>query len=444
MTMFHHSIIVLAVIIAAFAAGKKYLLTTELAMFVSALAGLAAHMVLPKGVDPRSPLMLAETIRHIVEGTFTYFDVCLIFLTATFFMALYKEAGGVAFIVRKIVRTFHARRFVCLLLLVLVMLAPGAITGSGATAVLTVGSLVGSVLLAMGVTEDRRTALIFLLAAMSAACPPINLWAMMAAAGANMPYVGFAKPLAVLSITGALISAFWLAGKGKPVDLEKAMSELPEAPEGWNWPRAMFPFVLLSILVLGGRFLPYSFPVLGLPLIFMASALSVLLVSPVKPAVFRVASTTVSNLLGLVGIMIVVGALIQIMTLSGVRGLLSLAVVTLPLAVLFSTLWLILPISEGMLQYAVAPLIGVPLIMLFNMKGLDPVISLAAWSVMWPLGDCLPPTAVVGRAAVMELDYRGDYFRGFVRTTLVPMAAILFLCTLFMVYSKELSGLIGG
>jgi len=31
-----------------------------------------------------------------------------------------------------------------------------------------------------------------------------------------------------------------------------------------------------------------------------------------------------------------------------------------------------------------------------------------------------------------------------VRTTLVPMAAILFLCTLFMVYSKELSGLIGG
>ncbi len=259
-----------------------------------------------------------------------------------------------------------------------------------------------------------------------------------------MPYVGFAKPLAVLSITGALISAFWLAGKGKPVDLEKALSELPEAPEGWNWPRAMFPFVLLSILVLGGRFLPYSFPVLGLPLIFMASALSVLLVSPVKPAVFRVASTTVSNLLGLVGIMIVVGALIQIMTLSGVRGLLSLAVVTLPLAVLFSTLWLILPISEGMLQYAVAPLIGVPLIMLFNMKGLDPVISLAAWSVMWPLGDCLPPTAVVGRAAVMELDYRGDYFRGFVRTTLVPMAAILFLCTLFMVYSKELSGLIGG
>jgi len=91
MTMFHHSILVLAVIIAAFAAGKKYSLTAELAMFASALAGLAAHMVVPKGVDPRSPLILAETVRHIVEGTFTYFDVCLIFLTATFFMTLYKK-----------------------------------------------------------------------------------------------------------------------------------------------------------------------------------------------------------------------------------------------------------------------------------------------------------------------------------------------------------------
>ena len=142
--------------------------------------------------------------------------------------------------------------------------------------------------------------------------------------------------------------------------------------------------------------------------------------------------------------MVVVGVLIQVMTLSGVRGLLSLAVVTLPLSVLFFTLWMILPISEGMLQYAVAPLFGVPLIMLFNMKGLDPVVSLAAWSVMWPLGDCLPPTAVVGRAAVMELDFEGDYYRGFVKTALPVMAFILLLSTLFMVYSKEISQVIGG
>lgn len=444
MTMFTHSSLVLAAVVIAFAISKKYRLSTELSMFVSALIGLAIHVLLPKGVDPRSPLPFAEMVRHIVEGSFTYFDVCLTFLTATFFMMLYKESGGVAYIVRCIVRSFHAHRFVCLLFLTVLMLVPGAITGSGATTVLTVGSLVGSVLMTMGVSEDRRVALIFLLAAMSAACPPINLWAMMAAAGANMPYVGFGAPLALMSIVGALFSTFWLAGRGKPIDVEQALKELPEAPAGWNWQKAVIPFVVLVGLVIAGRAFPFSFPILGLPLVFMISALSVIVLSPIRLRIFAVARQTVENLLGLVGAMVVVGTLIQVLALSGARGLLSLMVVTLPLTVLFATLWIILPLSEGVLQYAVAPLFGVPLIMLFNMLGLDPIVSLSTWSVMWPVGDCLPPTAVVGRAAVMELDYKGNYWGGFVKTALIPMLFILAVCTACMVYSKELAAVIGG
>lgn len=444
MTMYHHSLLVLAVIVLAFAAGKKFRLTTELAMFAATLAALIAHVLLPMGVEDRSTLSFAEIVRHVVEGASTYLDVCLIFLTATFFMTLYKEAGGVAYIVRQIVRAFHAHRFICLILLCFVMLIPGAITGSGATAVLTVGALVGAVLMAMGVPENKRVALVFLLAAMSAACPPINLWAMMAAAGANMPYVGFTLPLAVLAIAGALFSTFYLAGRGKPVDLDTALAELPEAPKGWNGFRAALPFAVLILLIIAGRVFPFSFPVVGLPLIFMLAALVTLLISPVRLKVLNVATLTVRNLLGLVGIMVVVGILNQVMTLTGARGLLSLAVVTLPIVVLFSTLWIILPASEGVLQYAVAPLLGVPLIMLFNMLGLDPVISLASWAVMWPVGDCLPPTAVVGRAAVMELNYKGRYYGGFVRTAIVPMLFILAACTAVMIFSKELAAFIGG
>ena len=51
-------------------------------------------------------------------------------------------------------------------------------------------------------------------------------------------------------------------------------------------------------------------------------------------------------------------------------------VVILPLKVLFATLFIILPVSEGILQYAVAPLLGVPLIMLFNMKGMDVIVAM--------------------------------------------------------------------
>ena len=413
-------------------------------MLAATLTAIVAHVLLPKGVDPRSPLSFIEIVRHLAEGSITYFDVCLVFLTATFFMSLFKEAGGVAYIVRKIVQTFHAHRIVCLLLLCFVMLIPGAITGSGTTTVLTVGALVGSVLMAMGVPEDRRVALIFVLAAMSAACPPVNLWAMMAAAGANMPYVGFALPLAVLSIAGALFATFLLAGRGEKVDLTTALSDLPEAPEKWNGFRAAAPFVVLIALILAGRIWPHAFPTVGLPLVFMIAAAAVLLVSPVKLRLFQIARNTVENMVGLVGIMVIVGMLTQIMTLTGARGLLSLEVVVLPIGVLFAALWLILPVSEGILQYAVAPLLGVPLIMLFNMRGLNPVIALACWSVMWPLGDCLPPTAVVGRAAVMELGYEGKYYGGFIRVVLLPMLAILALCTVAMIFSKEIGTLIGG
>jgi TRAP-type C4-dicarboxylate transport system permease large subunit len=428
--MFTHAGMILAVIALAFVIARLLKLSTELSMFAAALAGGLAHGAgLP--------------IRHIVDGAFTYYDVCLIFITATFFMNLLKEAGGVAFIIRRIIITFHRQRFICLLLLTLVLLVPGALTGSGAVTVLIMGTLVGSVLTFMGISETRTAAIIFLCAAMSAAAPPINLWAMMAAAGSNMPYVGFMRPLLLITVAGALLSMFILGWKGKAVDLEKALKELPVPPEKMNFIRVVIPFLVFFALVLAGRIWPFAMPILGLPLMFLISAFSVFIISPKKLPILEIASSTIRQLIPLVGIMIVVGVLIQIMALSGARGLISLGVVTLPLTTLFATLWLILPWSEGLVQYAAAPLLGVPLILLFNMKGLNPIIALSAMAVMWPLGDCLPPTAVVGRATVIELKYRGSYYGEFVKTCLIPMAIILFICTLFIIFSKPLSFLVG-
>ncbi len=429
--MFFHAGLVLVVIAIAFAVAKWLKLTTELSMFAAAIAGALAH----GGGLP---------IRHIVEGAFTYYDVCLIFITATFFMNLVKESGGVTFMVRNIITTFHGHRIICLLLLTLVLLIPGALTGAGAATVLTVGTLVGTVLTYMGISKDRAAAIIFLCASMSAAAPPINLWAMMTAAGSNMPYVGFMLPLLVLTVTGALLSMFILGSKGTAIDLEKALKELPTPPEKMNWYRVGIPFGVLFVLIIAGRLWPFQMPILGLPLIFVISAIVTIFLSPKKLSIMQIASDTIHSLIPLVGIMTVVGILIQIMALTGARGLISLGVVTLPLWVLFGTLFLILPLSEGLLQYAAAPLLGVPLILLFNMKGLNPIIALSAMAVMWPIGDILPPTAVVGRATVLELKYKGHYFKDFLRTCLIPMACILLICSLFIIFSNQLSFLIGG
>ncbi|MCC8139011.1 MAG: hypothetical protein LIO67_01735 [Lachnospiraceae bacterium] len=444
MTMFTHSLGVIIVVAVIFACAKKLHICTELALLSAAVGAVIAHLILPMGADARSALPFTEIVRHLVEGTFNYFDVCLTFLSATFFMTLLKESGGVNYLVRQIVARFYKKRIFCLLLLMVVMLIPGAVTGSGATTVLTVGGLVGAVLAAMGVEEDRRVALVYILAAMSAAMPPINLWTMMAAAGANMPYVGFTAPLAILSLAGALFATFFLTrGTKSDGEVDEILATLPEAQDGWSLPRTFIPFIVMIALILGARIIPAYWPVIGLPMIFMISAAFVLLCSPVKIPIFQTAVTTVRNLKELIGIMIVVGVLNQILTLTGARGLISLAVVILPISLLFATLWIILPVSEGILQYAVAPLLGVPLIMLFNMLGYNAVIALATWSVMWPVGDCLPPTAVVGRAAVMELDYKGNYYKGFVKTALIPMLFILALCTLAMVFNNQLGNFLG-
>lgn len=442
--MFAHSGIILLVIVVAFAIFKLLKITTELSMFFSAIVAAFAHSVILRLMSEARGTLPLLPIRHIVEGAFTYFDVCLIFLSATFFMALFRDSGGVAFIVRKIVLTFHARRNLCLFFLTLVLLLPGAITGSGATTVLTVGALVSSVLSSMGVSETRRAAIIFMGAAMSAAAPPINLWAMMAAAGANMPYVGFGRPLLVLSLLGAFFSTYWLAGKGhKQLELQEALNMIPVISDNQNWFRVGLPFILLLVLIMAGRIWFFNMPVLGLPLLFMIASFSVVLLSPKPLPLWKIACSTVHSLLPLVGIMVVVGILIQVMALSGARGLISLLIVTLPLGVLYATLFFILPISEGALQYAVAPLIGVPLIMLFNMKGMNPVIALSAMATMWPVGDCLPPTAIVGRATVIELDYKGKYYGEFLKTCLIPMCFVALVGTIFLIFSTNLSFLEG-
>lgn len=428
--MFLHAGLILLVMVISFAVAKYFKLSSELAMATAALVGGIVHS---KGIP----------VRHLVEGTFTYFDVCLIFITATFFMTIVKESGGMTFLIRSIITKFGQHRVICLLLLTFVTLIPGALTGAGAATVLTVGTLVGTVLRYMGVSHNKVTAIIFLCGAMGAAAPPINLWAMMAAAGANMPYVGFFRPLFVLSVTGALLSMFILGYKGEPIKLQQALRELPKPHEKMNWVRVGLPFIVLFGLILVGRIWPFHVPILGLPLIFTLASVVAYLLSPVKFNVIEIAENTIRGLTPLVGMMIVVGMLIQIMALSGARGLISLAIVTLPLGVLYATLWLILPISEGLLQYAVAPLIGVPLVFLFNMKGIDPIICLSAMAVMWPLGDCLPPTAVVGRATVMELGFKGHYYKDFVKKCLVPAALILCICTLFIIFSNELSFLVG-
>lgn len=417
--------LVLAVMVAAYIAAKVLKISTELSLLAAALAGaVAGGAGLPA--------------RHIVEGAFTYFDIVLIFVAATLFMNLLKESGGAAFVVRAILRRFHRRKSLLFVLLAVLLLIPGALTGAGSVTVLIMGGMVATVLSYMDIPRPRVAAIIFLIAGLSAAAPPVSLWAMLTAAGVNMPYVGFFLPLLVPCVVLSLLTIFILGRRARPVDLEKALEELPQAPPKMTWLRVAAPFLVFFLLVIAGRAFPFSFPILGLPLMFMTAALAAFLLSPVKIAFLRTSRETVHQLLPLIGTLTCAGILVQIMALTGVRGLIAITTVTLPVTVVFLTLFLILPVSEAVLMWGAAPVLGVPLVLLFNTIGLDPVVALAGMSVIWPLGDAIPPTAIIGRLTTATVGVKEPYGQ-FLKHCLVPAALIAAAGTLMVVFSKKLS-----
>ncbi|HUS87136.1 MAG TPA: hypothetical protein VMW76_07850 [Bacteroidales bacterium] len=408
---------------------QRIKLSTELSMLAAAIAGaLAAGHWFPA--------------RHIAEGAITYLDINLIFISATLFMNILKESGGVAYAVRGIIKGFHKSRVLLLILLTILLLIPGALTGAGSVTVLITGGMVAIVLSYMGISRIRIAAIIFLIAGLSAAAPPVSLWAMMTAAGVNMPYVGFFWPLLIPCLIGALITIFLLGWKGTPIDIDNAFAELPEPPAKMNWFRILIPFLAFFGLIFIGRKWPHTTPVVGLPLMFLVAALSSYLLSPRKLNFFKISSDTIKQLLPLIGTLTCVGILVQIMTLTGVRGLLAITFITLPTILVIGGLFIFLPITEAVLMYGSAAVFGVPLILLFNSIGLDPIIALAGMSIIWPLGDALPPTAIIGRLTVNVVGAKESYSK-FLKQCIIPALIICIIGTLMVIYSAKLGFMTG-
>ncbi len=425
MSMFTSTQIILAVMVVTYVIVRLFKVSTELALFFAAIAGaLAGGAGIPA--------------RHIVEGAFTYLDIILIFITATLFMNLLKASGGVAFVIRKILMRFHKKKSVLFVLITFLLLLPGALTGAGSVTVLITGGMIAVVLHTMGIAKSKAAAIIFILAGLSAAAPPVSLWAMLTAAGVNMPYVGFFLPLLIPCVILALLTIFILGWKSRPVDLDTALSELPQAPEKMDWLRVALPFLIFFALVMVGRIWPFSFPIIGLPLMFVAAAGVTLVMSPLKLDVLKISRETIHQLLPLIGTLTCVGILVQIMTLTGVRGLIAISIVTLPLTAVFLTLSFVLPISEAVLMWGAAPVLGVPLVLLFNTIGLNPIVALAGMSVIWPLGDALPPTAIIGRLTKDTVGMQEPYGH-MLKHCLIPAILIILAGTLMVIFSKDLS-----
>jgi hypothetical protein len=85
----------------------------------------------------------------------------------------------------------------------------------------------------------------------------------------------------------------------------------------------------------------------------------------------------------------------------------------------------------------------VPSALYFTQQGLDTVIVTAAITLLMPMGDCLPPAAVIGKATVSITGYQGNYWL-FVRKLIVPWLFITVTGVAMIYFARQLGFLVTG
>ena len=425
--MYLKTSIVLAAMVVSFALSSWKLKSPEISMVITAIVGaLVAGLGLP--------------VRILVEGLFTNFDLAILFVCASVFINIYSYSGSINIMTRKLVQRVD-NKWVLLICMAIFMLIPGALTGAGSVSVFVVGGLVATVVRYMGLSDKKTAAFVFIFAILSAAAPPINIWTMMMTAQANMPYVGFEKLLLIPILIVGTFTIIYLGHGTKPESKEKILAELPEAVSDMGWFRILCPLVVLIALILLSLYAPFSIPVLGLPLMFVIATIVAVLCNPKKASFkdyYGVITGTIEQIFPLVATVISVGVLINVMAATGVRGLLSITFITLPKILIFLTVLLFCPFAQGCLSYGSAIIFGTPLIFMFNAAGMDTTVICAALSLIFPIGDCLPPSRIVGRVSIETVGYKGSYM-SFLKQILLPLLVLGGLALIMLIIPNKLS-----
>lgn len=420
------TLILLIVMIVTFILSSIKLKSPDISMVVAAIVlAIAGVIAVPA---------LGSPIRYLVEGLFVNLDLAMLFIAASIFVNIYSYSGAVSTITRGLVSRI-SNKWVLMCVMGILMLIPGALTGAGSVSIFVLGGLVNTVLKYLGVSKRKRTVFIFFFAILSAAAPPINLWTMLMTAQANMPYVGFTWLLLIPIVIAGAVAIVFIGWGAKPSSKEEILAELPEATEGMTWWRIVLPIATIIALFLFALYIPWNLPVLGLPLMFLIAALVALLCNPKKTTgkqYLGILDDTMEQVFPLVANVLSIGVLQSAMAATGVRGLIGSTFVGLPLVLIYCLIIIIGPITQGCFNYGCSVVLGGPLIFMFNTLGMDVTVVCAALSLIFPMGDCLPPSRIVGRLACEETKYTESYL-GFLKTALLPMLVLGIMAVIMII-----------
>jgi len=368
--------------------------------------------------------------RHLVEGAFSYLDPILVITTAMIFMRTLVDGGALATIVGFVERRLGHRPAWLLPILMGVVMFPGMITGSSTASVLATGTMVGSILVRLGLSRERAAAIIAMGGVLGMVAPPINLPAMLIGTGIDLPYAGFAAPLAVGAFPLAIAVVY---GLGWPALDRRAPIERKAIESPMRVWRALVAPAAAAVLMTAPRMWPRVVPDYGLPLTFLIAAGIAVALSP-RVGVFASMVGAAEDVLPVAGILTGVGAFIQVMTVTGGRGWLVAAMLGAPSWAIFGAAAVSIPLFGAVSAFGSASVLGVPF--LLALLGRDEIVTTAALSMLASLGDLMLPAALAATLAAQAVGV--DDRRRVLRLCVVPALGVAVVAVLMLAFSPQL------
>jgi len=438
--------------------------------------------------------------RHLVEGAFGLINLVLALFAGAFFGQMMRRSGAADAAAAGIVTAAGARVLPVLALAGLPLFVVGMFVGIAGVAVLSAGVFAVPALRRVGYDDPTIAAFIAVMATAGMIAPPMNVPAQLIADGVNMPWANIAKPLLALSVPLAAAALAWFAWRGpreRPVQPHPPLQgegRTAEGGPGWGDGDATFAAPLppppgpltrpdlppaeprnsegsaiqqsdrsrqQPTSVGGGSSLLAclrGFAPLALILaIWMVVRISDVLVDPANPLIlvtgglaalpmlprkeFRIAvmDAFTGTPLQLAAVLTSVGVVVQIMTLTGVRGWLVTGAMSLQAPWSYPGILLGMPLLGGALTaMAASDVLGVPAA--FSLIGQDMILNVAALSAIASLAEFVPPTSIAAALAcyVVGGGTVGEVFR----RGWPPMAVLATLAMLMLVFAKELAGVL--
>lgn len=369
-------------------------------------------------------------IRHLVEGTFGYFDVMLIIAVAMVFMNALEKSGILKEISTRMVRRFGGKILPLTLVSMFLVMVPGMLTGSSTAAALTTGRFMLPVLIGAGFSRTKAAAMVAIGSLLGMVAPPVNVPVMLIGSGIDMPYVGFDIPLLILTVPMALLLSFYFAytvkapargavtGAGLVEGAATAEQEASEIP-GF---KVYIPLLVVLGLMVLSRLPAGLFFDIGIPLMFVIGTITALFCGK-KIKIWDTIVDGVGSTLPVMGILVGAGIFVQVMTLVGVRGLIVTTALDIPSSWLMLAASISMPLFGAISVYASSSVMGVPIVL--ALLGNNEIVTASALSLMAGIGDLLPPIAIVPSLVTQSIDPSPEFRRDTIKQLVIPGAICL-------------------